>query len=249
MSHIVWFHSSQDPLRATKTLQLHVYLAVKTLLWLNKNVPNPPTSWYLKAPKWVIEQSKHQNRETNFYRRCLNSEPNRAARSSSSEGVLSGWVSGFGRQADVVWSCPLGFCDMWTLFEIILAGFCDERWHYLTVSWHYPPGHLWISLCLTLSQKHEEFRMDTKMQTNFTIYFWFSLATASYFQFGSLYVVLYLYFVFVEGLVCVWFARGQVTGLLSRGRVAGAGVDKWPYFVGERSPPSWGRPSGHTLCY
>ena len=135
---------------------------------------------------------------------------------------------------------------MWTLFEIILAGFCDERWHYLTVSWHYPLGHLWISLCLTLSQKHVEFRMDTKIQTNFTNYFWFSLATASYFQFGSLYVVLYLYFVFVEGLVCVWFARGQVTGVLSRGRVAGAGVDKWPYFVGERSPPSSGRPWSHT---
>ena len=36
-------------------------------------------------------------------------------------------------------------------------------------------------------------------------------------------------FVFVfsfEGLVCVWFAEGQVTGLLSRGRVAGAGEDK-----------------------
>ena len=171
-----------------------------------------------------------------------------STRSSASQGILSGWVSGFGRQADVVWSCPLGFCDMWTLFEIILAGFCDERWHYLTVSWHYPPGHLWISLCLTLSQKHVEFRMDTKMQTNFTIYFWFSLAAASYFQFGSLYVVLYLYFVFVEDLVCVWFARGQVTGLLSRGRVAGAGVDKWPYFVGERSPPSSGAP-GHTLRY
>ena len=57
---------------------------------------------------------------------------------------------------------------------------------------------------------------------------------------------LYLYFVFVEGLVCVWFARGQVTGVLSRGRVAGAGVDKWPYFVGERSPPSSGRPWSHT---
>ena len=23
-------------------------------------------------------------------------------------------------------------------------------------------------------------------------------------------------------------------------------ADKWPYFVGERLPPSWGRPSGHT---
>ena len=66
------------------------------------------------------------------------------------------------------------------------------------------------------------------------------------FVFWSLYVFLYLYFVFVEGLVCVWFARGQVTGVLSRGRVAGAGVDKWPYFVGERSPPSSGRPWSHT---
>ena len=91
-----------------------------------------------------------------------------STRSSASEGILSGWVSGFGRQADVVWSCPLGFCDMWTLFEIILAGFCDERWHYLTVSWHYPLGHLWISLCLTPSQKHVEFQMETKIQNNFS---------------------------------------------------------------------------------
>ena len=36
-------------------------------------------------------------------------------------------------------------------------------------------------------------------------------------------------FVFVfsfEGLVCVWFAERQVTGLLSRGRLAGTGEDK-----------------------
>ena len=83
--------------------------------------------------------------ETNFYRRCLNSEPKPAAApGSSSEGILSDWISAFGRQADTVWSCPLSF--LWRVD--IIWHYLVTRWHYLTVSWHCPLGHpktdLWL---------------------------------------------------------------------------------------------------------
>ena len=50
---LAWIVSDIIPIRilwATKTLQRHVYLAVKTLLWLNKNVPirRLPDIWRLQ---------------------------------------------------------------------------------------------------------------------------------------------------------------------------------------------------------
>ena len=113
-----------------KTLRRHFYLTVKTLLWLNKNVHNPLTSWYLKAPKWVIEQSKHQNRETNFYRRCLNSEPNRTA-------------PGLRPQKEF---CPAGFPvlgDKPTSFEVVPS----VLWH-VDIIWDYLGRFLWGALTL-----------------------------------------------------------------------------------------------------
>ena len=148
-----------------KTLRRHFYLTVKTLLWLNKNGP------ICRLPDiWRLQNGLSSNQNIRIWDKFLSTlfkfrtKP-RSTRSSSSEGILSDWVSGFGRQADVVWSCPLGFCDMWTLFEIILASFCDARWHYLTVSWHFPPDLRWISLCLTPSQKPVGFQKGNKICT------------------------------------------------------------------------------------
>ena len=62
---------------------------------------------------------------------------------------------------------PPFFWHVPALFEIILAAFCDARWHYLTLSWHYPPGRLWISLCLTPSQKTWNFKWKQKYKTTF----------------------------------------------------------------------------------
>ena len=88
---------------------------------------------------------KTSESETNFYRRCLNSEPKPAAApGSSSEGILSDWISAFGRQADTVWSCPLSF--LWRVD--IIWHYLVTRWHYLTISWHCPLGHPKIDLWL-----------------------------------------------------------------------------------------------------
>ena len=83
------------------------------------------------------------------------------ARFSSSEGILSDWVSGFGRQVDVVWSCPLTFCDMWILFDIILASFCDTLTLFdaiLTLSTRSPLNRP-LSYSLTECTKNVEFQM------------------------------------------------------------------------------------------
>ena len=131
---IVWRLSNQDPPGTTKNLEPHVYLGVKTPLWLNKNVPNRPRLPDISpGSKMGYLAIKTSEWETNFYRRCLNSEPKPAAApGSSSEGILSDWISAFGRQADTVWSCPLSF--LWRVG--IIWHYLVTRWHYLTVSWH-----------------------------------------------------------------------------------------------------------------
>ena len=110
----------------TKNVRIQLPLNDKSIFcdWI-KTVPAAQVPDILGS-KMGYRAIKTSESETNFYRRCLNSEPKPAAAPGSPHmEFCPPWVSGFWRETrDSVWSWGR-FSDVWISFEIIRTSFCD----------------------------------------------------------------------------------------------------------------------------